>query len=339
MEKVLFGNLSNGTAVHSYVIKNDNVEATLLDFGATLQSLKYKGTDVVLGYSDVKQYEKCDGYLGAVVGRVANRIKGASFVLNKKRYNLFANDGKATLHGGEYGFNAAVWELENYTQDEVKFKRLSPNKEEGFPGNVLVGVRYYLTESGLGIEYTAVTDKETVISLTNHTYFNFNGDETAENMFLSVNADYYTPIDKNFIPTGELESVNDTPMDFNWAKLIGKDIDADFDQLKLAGGYDHNYLIRGNGLREAAVLSSGRKNIIMRCYTDCEGMQLYSGNFLNGVMGKDGYAYKKRYGVCLETQSFPNAVNEKNFKTPILKEDGVYKTVTEFRFEDFLPIQ
>jgi len=339
MEKSIFGTLSSGAQVHAYLLKNSNVEVTLLDYGATVQSLKYKGVDVVLGYKDIKQYESGDDYLGAVIGRVANRIKGASFTLNKKKYSLYANDGKNTLHGGKNGFNAYVWEVENYTETEIKFKRLSPAKEEGFSGNLLVGVRYYLTEKGRGIEYTAVSDADTVVNLTNHTYFNLNGDETAENMFLKINADYYTPIDKNLIPTGEVLPVKDTPMDFNWAKFVGKDIEEEFEQLELAGGYDHNYVIKGDGFRECAVLSSGRKNILMRCFTDREGVQFYSGNFLKGEMGKDGYEYKKRYGVCLETQSFPNAVNEKAFKSPVLKKDEVYKTVTEYRFEDFLPVE
>jgi len=336
MAKIVFGTLSNGTKVHSYVIKNETLEVTLLDYGAIVQSLKYKGVDVVLGYDDVKSYEKNDGYLGAVIGRVANRIKGGSFTLDKKTYSLYKNDGKNTLHGGKCGFNSYVWEVESSSDTEIKFKRISPNKEEGFPGNLIVGVRYYLNGGSFGIEYTAVSDKDTVVNLTNHTYFNFNGDESAENMFLSINADYFTPIDKTLIPTGEIVPVKDTPMDFNLSKFIGRDINEDFDQLTLAGGYDHNYVLKGNGFREVATLSSGRKNIMMRCFTDQSGVQFYSGNFLNGEIGKGGLVHKKRYGVCLETQSFPNAVNEKRFKAPVLKKDETYKTVTEYRFEDFM---
>lgn len=336
MEKVLFGTLANGAKVHSYTLKNEYVSATLLDYGATLQSLKYKDVDVVLGFSDIESYVNTTSYMGAVVGRVANRIKGATFTLNKKKYNLYANNGKNTLHGGKFGFNSYVWEVENYTETEVTFKRLSPNKEESFPGNLIIGVKYYLTEKGIGIEYTAVSDADTVVNLTNHTYFNLNGNETVENLFLSINADYYTPIDKNLIPTGEILPVKGTPMDFNWSKFVGKDINEDYKQLEFAGGYDHNFVLKGEGFREFATLSSGRKNILMRCYTDQPAVQFYSGNFLNGEQGKDGYAYEKRYGLCLETQSFPNAVNEKNFKAPILKKDEVYKTVTEYRFEDFL---
>ncbi len=336
MEKVLFGKLSNGQSVNAYVIKNENLEVTLLDYGAIVQSLKYKGVDVVLGYDNIEGYEFNGGCLGAVVGRVANRIKGGKFSLGKSTYNLYKNDGNNTLHGGQYGFDKFVWAAEKVSDTDVTFKRLSHDNEEGFPGNLLAGVRYYLDGNTLGIEYFAVTDKDTPVSLTNHTYFNFNGGDSVEEMFLSVNADYFTPIDKNLIPTGEIRPVKDTPMDFNWAKFIGKDINEEDEQLVFAGGYDHNFVLKGEGFREAAVLSCARKNILMKCYTDRPAMQLYTGNFLNGQKGKGGAAYTKRTGVCLETQAYPNAVNEKEFPSCILKKDQVFKSVTEFRFEDFI---
>ena len=336
MEKVLFGKLANGVKVHAYVIKNQNTEVTVLDYGAIVQSLKYKGVDVVLGFDDVSSYENSTAYFGATVGRVANRIKGGKFELSKKSYNLSKNEGNNTLHGGKIGFNSCVWEVVSHTETEIEMRRISPDREEGFPGNLLVGVRYYICGDGLGIEYKAVCDADTVVSLTNHTYFNINGSEGAKECFLSINADYYTPIDKNFIPTGEIVPVKDTPMDFKWAKFIDKDINADYEQLKLAGGYDHNYVLNGEGFREVAVLSSGRKNILVRCFTNQKGLQFYSGNFLNGEIGKGGTAYEKGFGVCLETQSFPNAVNEKEFATPLLKKGETYLSVTEYRFEDFL---
>lgn len=336
MEKVLFGKLANGASVNAYVIKNENLEVTLLDYGAIVQSLKFKGVDVVLGYDTASEYEKDKCYFGAVIGRVANRIKGGKFSVGKKSYSLYKNEGNNTLHGGQYGFDKFIWEVESFSETEIKFKRLSPNKEEGFPGNALVGVRYYLDGDNFGIEYLAVSDKDTPINLTNHTYFNFNEGESVENMFLSIKADHFTPIDKNLIPTGDVKAVKGTPMDFNWAKFIGKDIGEDDEQLELAGGYDHNFILKGEGFREVAVLSSARKNILMRCYTDRPALQLYSGNFLAGEKGKGGVEYKKRHGVCLETQAFPNAVNEKDFPTCILKDNHAFKSVTEFRFEDFL---
>lgn len=335
MEKVLFGKLSRGEEVNAYVIKGENLEVTLLDYGATVQSLKFKGVDVVLGYDTAEEYENSTCYFGACIGRVANRIKGAKFSIGKNTYGLYKNDNGNTLHGGQYGFDKYVWEVESYTDTEIKFKRLSPDKEEGFPGNLLVGVRYYVEGDNLGIEYLAVSDKDTPVNLTNHTYFNFNDGETAENMFLAIHADYFTPIDKNLIPTGEIKEVKGTPMDFNWAKFVGKDIEEDDEQLELANGYDHNFVLRGEGFREVAVLSSARKNILMRCFTDRPALQLYSGNFLDGEHGKGGRVYAKRYGVCLETQAFPNAVNEADFPSCILKKDQVFRSVTEFRFEDF----
>ena len=336
MEKVLFGKLSTGANVNAYVIKNESLEVTLLDYGAIVQSLKFKGVDVALGFDTVLKYEKDKSGFGAVIGRVANRIKGGKFSIGKKTYNLFKNNGNNTLHGGQYGFNKFIWEVESYSDTEIRFKRFSPDGEEGFPGNLLVGVRYYLDGANLGIEYFAVANKDTVINLTNHTYFNFNEGENVEKMFLSINADYFTPVDKNLIPTGEIREVKDTPMDFTWAKFIGKDIDVEDEQLEIAGGYDHNFVLNGEGFREAAVLSSARKNILMRCYTDRPAVQLYTGNFLRGQKGKGDVSYGKRYGVCLETQAFPNAVNEKAFPSCLLEKGQIFKSVTEYRFEDFL---
>lgn len=336
MEKVLFGKLSNGKEVHAYTIKSENTEIVLLDYGATVQSLKYKGEDVVLGYDNIEQYENGTAYFGAVVGRVANRIKGAKFTLADKTYKLSKNDGGNTLHGGKFGFSTQIWGVEEHTESSITFKRVSPHNEEGFPGNLLVGVKYYVCGEGLGIEYTAVSDRDTVVSLSNHTYFNLTDNETMGNMFLSIDADSFTPIDKNFIPTGEIRPVKDTPMDFRWAKFIDRDMEQDYDQLALAGGYDHNFVLNGEGFREFAVLSCARKNILIRCFTDQAGVQLYTGNFLNGELGKNKAIYGKHHGVCLETQAFPNAVNESNFVAPILKKDDVYTSKTEYRFEDFM---
>lgn len=335
MHKILFGKLSNGAEVGAYLLKSGNLEVLVLDYGATVQSVKYRGVDVVLGYDTAEEYEKGTRHFGATVGRVANRIKGGKFSIDKNNYSLSKNDGNNTLHGGQYGFDRHIWEVEECTMQEIKFKRLSPDGEEGFPGNMLVGVRYYIENDALGIEYVAVSDKDTPISLTNHTYFNFNRGESAENMFLSINADHFTPIDKNLIPTGEIRPVKGTPMDFTWAKFIGKDIYEKDEQLDLAHGYDHNFVLRGEGFREAAVLSSARKNIVMRCFTDCPAMQLYSGNFLRRDRGKGKTLYFKRYGVCLETQAFPNAVNEPSFPSCILKSGETFRSVTEYRFEDF----
>ena len=336
MKKFLFDKLSNGKEVYSYSISWGDIELVVLDYGATIQSIKFKGKDCVLGFDNINDYEESDAYFGATIGRVANRIKGGKFKIGKKTYKLNKNDGNNTLHGGRYGFNTVVWEVESVGPREIVFKYFSHDKDEGFPGNLLVKVRYYIRGNRVGIEYTAVSDQDTVVNLTNHTYFNLIGDESAENMFLAIKADYYTPIDKNLIPTGKVLPVKDTPMDFNWAKFIGKDIGAKFDQLNYADGYDHNYVLKGAGFRKFAVLSSARSDILMTCYTDQPGVQLYTGNKLNGIVGKGSVSYGKRWGVCLETQTFPNAVNEKRFEAPILKEGETYRTKTEFAFDEFM---
>lgn len=335
MGKFVFGTLSSGADVTAYVIRGGNLEVTLLDYGATVQSIRYRGFDVALGYDTAEEYETSNRYFGATIGRVANRIRDGKFSLGRRSYSLFKNDGNNTLHGGEFGFDKFVWEVESYSDSEIRFKRLSPDGEEGFPGNLLVGVRYYVEGDNLGIEYIAVSDKDTVVNLTNHTYFNLNSEEPVDNMFLSIRADYYTPIDKSLIPTGKFLPVKGSPLDFNWAKFIGKDINDEYSQLELANGYDHNFILRGDGFREVAVLSSARNNILMRCFTDRPALQLYTGNFLNGDRGKKGVSYLKRYGVCLETQAFPNAVNEKEFPSCSLKKGEIFRSVTEYRFEDF----
>ena len=222
MGKFVFGTLSSGEEVTAYVIRGKNLEVTLLDYGATIQAIRYREFDVALGYNSIEEYEKSDCYFGATIGRVANRIKGGKFSIGRNSYTLFKNDGNNTLHGGRNGFDRFIWEVESYNDSEIKFKRLSLDGEEGFPGNLLVGVRFYIEGDNLGIEYVAVPDQDTVVNLTNHTYFNLNHGETAENMFLTIKADYYTPIDKNFIPTGDVWPVKNTPMDFNWDEAFGK---------------------------------------------------------------------------------------------------------------------
>lgn len=334
MLKSYFGRLPNGKEIYSYAVSNGAISLTVLDYGGIIQSLKYCGNDVVLGYNTIGEYLDNDGYLGAIIGRYANRISGGSFRLNKKTYRLFKNDGGNTLHGGAGGFSGVVWDV---TGDDasITLKYLSPDREEGFPGNLLTGVKYYLTENGVGIEYTALCDKDTVVNLTNHSYFNLIGGETIENHFLLIDADYFTPVNSALVPTGELRPVSGTVFDFRCAKSIGRDIEENDPQLKIAGGYDHNFVLRKDGFRKVAELSSAKAGIEMDVYTDRPGMQLYTGNFLTGRMGKNGKKIMKRGGVCFETQSYPDSVNHPEFPSTELKAGEMYHTVTEYRFHKY----
>ncbi|MBQ7373609.1 MAG: galactose mutarotase, partial [Clostridia bacterium] len=311
MKKVLFGKTSRGEETFAYTIKNGCVEIVILDYGATIQSFKYKGIDIALGYDDALSYEKEDGYLGACVGRVANRIANAKFTLDEKECFLDKNDGNNTLHGGFCGFASKFWKVESHTDSEIVLSVFSPDGEGGFPANLQATVRYFAYANGLGIEYLVTADKKTPVNMTNHTYFNLNQSEDLQKTTLCINADCFTPIGDGLIPTGELRSVKNTPFDFTKPKEILKDIEVNDKQLKIAGGYDHNFVLNGTGFREIATLEGER--LKLKCSSDREGVQIYSGNFLNGKKGKGGRVYGFRSGICLETQSFPNFVNQKDF--------------------------
>ena len=335
MVKRLFGKLADGEEVYAYTLDNDRVSFTVLSYGATLQSLIFDGRDVVLGYDTLYSYVNNDGYLGAVVGRYANRIGGASFKLNGKRYDLARNDKKNTLHGGKIGFDKVVWKVAETYSNSITFEYLSSDGEEGFPANLLVKVKYYLKDAGLGIIYSAVSDGDTVVNLTNHSYFNLYSEGMVEDQFLTLKCKYYTPVDKSLITTGDIASVNNTPFDFTLVKRIGKDIDENNEQLKIAGGYDHNFVIEGEGFRTFAEVSSPKSGIKMICSTDQPGVQFYTANFLTNRMGKNGKVMDKRGGFCLETQNFPDAVNKKQFPSAILKAGELYQTRTEFDFMNY----
>ncbi|HBF86062.1 MAG TPA: galactose-1-epimerase [Clostridiales bacterium] len=334
MLKNYFGSMPDGKTVSSYSVGNGIMSLTVLDYGGIIQSLKFNGTDVVLGYNTLSEYASHDGYLGAIVGRYANRIAGGSFKLNKKTYKLYKNDGKNSLHGGQRGLSRVIWNVEG-DDTSITLKYVSPDNEEGYPGNLIVGVKYSLLQNGLAIEYSALSDKDTVINLTNHTYFNFIGGETIENHFVYIDADYYTPVDTKLIPTGEKRLVAGTAFDFRCAKSIGRDIGADDEQLKIAGGYDHNFVLRGTGFRKFAELSSAKAGITMTGFTDSPGVQFYTGNFLSPRIGKNGNKIIRRGGVCFETQSFPDSVHHPEFPSTELKAGELYHTVTEFRFSKF----
>jgi aldose 1-epimerase len=341
-----FGKTSDGTDVQQYVLTNSSgTTAKIITRGATLRSLSIadnqgKMDDILLGFDTVAGYESEDNqYFGVTVGRVCNRIGDASFTLDGQRYELFANDGENTLHGGNgNSFDKVIWKGSKVTTEDgagAEFTYFSPDGEEGFPGNVHATVRYVLTEdNALAISYTATTDMRTPVNLTNHAYFNLAGAGAATVLdhSLMIDADSYTPTDDELIPTGKIESVEGTPLDFRKPHVIGNRIDPLTDTPSL--GYDHNFVLSSpaGSVRRVAVLrhpSNGRSVTVL---TDQPGLQFYSGNFLKGQVGKDGKPYPYRSAVCLEAQHFPDAVHHDNFPSILLESGETYHQTTVYQF-------
>lgn len=332
-----FGTTTRGETVTLYEMNTPELIVRVLDYGATIQAILVRDkdeewVDVVLGYDTIKDYQMHVGYLGACVGRVANRLGDAQFTLNGKVYSLSQNKGKNHVHGGFCGFDKYVWHAE-ILSNGVKFSRVSPDGEEGYPGNLMVSVTYCVKNGTLSITYDAVSDQDTLCNLTNHSYFNLNGDDTVLSHMLQINADYFLENSVECMPTGKILSVEGTPMDFRKPKKIGDSIMMDNEQLKNSGGYDHNFCLQENGeLFEAAALHSEQSGITMRVSTTMPGMQLYTANFLGPWSGKGGTMYHERDAVCLETQFYPNAMQCRGFKKPILKANERYYNVTEYSF-------
>jgi aldose 1-epimerase len=351
IERRDFGRTSDGRSAMAYVLRNSaGVEAVVTNFGATLVSLRVpdrdgKLADVVLGFDDVSGYESEDNqYFGCTAGRVANRIALGKFDLDGNEYQLATNNAPNHLHGGDKGFGQELWIAEATPgAAHVSFGYLSPAGEEGYPGTVVASVSYTLTEANeLVLEYSAETDAATPVNLTHHSYFNLAGagSPTVLDHTLQVNATQYTPTDETLIPTGELASVAGTPLDFRVPKRIGERV-AELDSTP-ALGYDHNYAVRTAplaadvatvlGAGPVAVLSEPVSGRVMELYSDQPGLQLYCGNFLKGQQGKGGATYAHRSACCLETQGFPNAVNEPRFPSTILRPGETYRQVTVHRF-------
>lgn len=338
IEKKSFGKVKDGSEASLYEVRGSNgMGFSVSDFGATLVSLWIPGpeeavSDVILGYDCAAGYENNGGHLGATVGRSANRIAGGRYTLNGKVCQLDQNNGENNLHSGLNYYGKRFWETE-LLNDGVRFALSSPDGDQGHPGNARITVDYTLTEErGVRLTYHGICDQDTVMNLTNHSYFNLEGAEGKSVLphQLQVYARQFTPTDGSLIPTGELVSVDGTPMNFNVMKEIGRDIGADYPALKLAGGYDHNYVLDNNGkFALAAVYQAyGRR---MEVYTDLPGMQIYTANFLE-VEGKNHAAYGKYSGVCFETQYFPNSINVPSFPSPVLKKGESFRSVTEYRF-------
>ena len=333
-----FGVLSDGRKANLYTIRCGQMEAAVTDFGATLVSLWVPDqngnlADVVLGFDNAGFYQTCDGFLGATVGRNANRISGASFCLGETVYELEPNNNGNNLHSGSDSYAFRIWNVMEHTENSLTFTLESPNGDQGFPGRAKIRVTYALENPGtLSITYDAVCDADTVFNMTNHTYFNLAGHEHTDkalDQVLSMSARVFTVSDGNCIPTGELRSVEGTPMDFRKPKALGCDIGADYEQLHLAGGYDHNFEVFCN---PCAILSDPQSGRTMSVVTDCPGVQLYTANFLDTDNGKDGIHYGKQSGVCLETQYYPDAVHHPQWKQPVTKAGEKYHSETKYIF-------
>lgn len=312
----------NGKAVGLFTLCNDaGIEVKITNFGARIISFVVPDRDgnrcdVVQGFDDLEDYfpENHLSDFGAVIGRYANRLAGGRITVDGIEYRLPQNNGPNCLHGGPDGWQYAVYDVVDASRCRLELSLLSPGGDNGFPGNVSVMVVYTLdNENRLRIDYRATTDRATVINMTNHTYWNLNGDlgSSALNHLLRLDADRYLPVDETLIPTGGYEPVANTPMDFREMKQIGRDIEADYEQLRIGSGYDHCWVLNvpRDLLRPAACLSSPTSGIVLEVFTDAPGVQLYTGNFLDGVVGKGGIAYPCRSAVCLETQQYPDSPN------------------------------
>lgn len=325
--KDFFGKTANGENVDIYELKNSGgTVAKIITYGARLQSWIFNNVNVVLGYDSVAEYETDDSYKGAVVGRCANRIGGAEFVLNGKTYNIDKNDGgKNHLHGGFNGFEKKIWSAE-ITESGLKLSVESPDGEGGYPGNYKASVIYNLTDDNkLEMNYCATCDADTLSNLTNHSYFNLNGEGTILNHKIQIFADSYTWANNESVPDGRILSVENTPMDLRNLQEIGKHIDDDFDELNFGRGYDHNYCVGKLGeMKKVAHAEADKSNIVLEVFTDLPGLQFYAGNWLNDKK------FGKRTGFALESQYYPNAINLKNFDQPILKAGEVQKSKTVF---------
>lgn len=341
IEKSNFGQLSDGQKVDLYTLTNtQGLKAGIMTYGATVVFLEVPDrngniSDITLGHDSLEGYLEASPYFGAIVGRYGNRIAKGRFTLDGKEYELTINDGENHLHGGIKGFDKVVWNAESVEEKNavgVKFSYLSTDGEEGYPGNLQCTVTYWLTDNNeLKLEYLAETDKPTPVNLTHHSYFNLAGQGNGDilNHELMLNADKYTPVNEQLIPTGEIESVEGTPFDFTHPHPIGDRID------QIPGGYDHNFVLNSGGgqLALAARVYEPESGRVMEIHTDEPGIQFYSGNFLDGtITGKDGKVYHQHYGFCLETQHFPDSPNHPNFPSTILRPGETYTSTTVHTF-------
>ena len=338
ISKKEFG-IADGKQVYVFTLDNGKgLKVEIINYGGIIKNIFYKNTDVVLGRDTLEEYFTNSGCYGALIGRNSNRIENAEFELNGKTYKLYQNNGRNNLHGGKTGFDKKVWDFEMSDGDEpaLLLSLVSPDGDEGFPGEVKVIVTYTLkADNALEIHYEGITDQDTILNMTNHSYFNLNGHNsgTVDGHTLKMDCSFFTPNTDECMPYGEILSVEGTAFDLRKGKKLSEAFNSDSEQIKMFGGYDHNFVIDGMGMRKFAELTGDKTGIVMQAYTDLPGVQIYSGNAIDDTrVCKGGAVYPVHGGVCLETQLFPNAMRFPYFPSPVLKKDEKYDTVTKYKF-------
>jgi len=347
VQRSAFGRLEDGRTVDRIVLRSDVLDVAVLTYGATVQSVLVpdrdgRADDVVLGFDDLSGYLDSHPYFGATVGRYANRIARGRFSLDGTEHRLPVNDGPNCLHGGTVGFDRHLWSAragsgsESDTGESVELTHVSPDGDMGFPGTLTATVAFTVNGRDLRIDYTATSDRPTVVNLTNHSYFNLAGSGSVEHHEVRLLASRFTPVDENVVPTGELTDVSGTPLDFGSFRPIGPALREPHDQLRRARGFDHNWVIDGaeaGSLRLAAQVREPSNGRALEVWTDQPGVQFYTGNLLDGTLvGKAGQVYSKGAGLCLETQHFPDSPNQPAFPSTVLRPGETYRTSTVFRF-------
>lgn len=342
IEEYSWGTTGDNQNISLYTITNEKMTVKISTLGGAIVSLTVPdltGTpvDVVLGYDNIQAYETQDKYIGCLIGRHANRIAKGQFTLNQKCYQLYCNDGNNHLHGGRIGFDKRIWDAK-IVESGIELTYHSADGEEGYPGNLYVHVRYTIAKDNtLSITYQATADQDTVCNLTNHAYFNLSGysSGSVENQFIQIFADHYTAANAESLPTGQIAPVSHTPLDLRLPTRIGDHIDDDAEQIKFAGGFDHNWVINAydGTMQKAAYAYAENTGITLTAYTTLPGLQFYSGNYLDGApIGKNQTVIAKRHGFCLESQYFPNALANPDFLQPILKKGDAYFAETAYEF-------
>ena len=336
-----FGKLADGREITLYTLKNSSgMTVTITDYAGTVVDIivadKNGGMgDVSLGFERAADYEASQTFMGCLVGRHANRIANAQFVLDGVEYKLAQNDGSNNLHGGPGGLHSKIWQVDAFTPTTLSLSTSSPDGEEGFPGNIQVQVTYTLTEdNGLQIDYSATTDRPTILNMTNHAYFNLAGSGRVDDHEMMMFADQITPVNEISIPLGHLMPVDQTPFDLRQPRRVGDGLNSAHEQIKLTSGYDHNFVIRNGGaeLVQSAKVFEPTSGRVMEVFTTEPGIQLYTGNFLKGETGKGGQIYTPHTGLCLETQRFPDSPNNPDFPTAELRPGETYAQTTVYRF-------
>lgn len=330
-----------GKTITAFTLCNDNgLEVEILNYGGIITKLIYKGIDVVLGWDNLDEYINNVGSYGALIGRNANRIENAEFDIKGKHYKLVQNSGNHNIHSGPDGFSKRIWKAEIINEKEPSIKLIldSPDGDQGFPGNLHIEVTYSLDkDNSLRIRYEGLSDQDTIVNMTNHSYFNPNGHESGsiENCKLWIASDFYLPCAENKIPTGEIVIVDNTPFDFKEIKTIRENLLRDSEQLQMSGSYDHTFVINGSGFRKSALCVGDKTGVYIEMHTDCPGVQVFIPPMVFPGKAKNGAIYCEKNAICLESQAFPNSINTPSFPTVVVKAEEKYQTETVYKFGIF----